>query len=98
MKSMTFDVLPMGLCLACLETMCDPERGRSAFHRDLGSGRAMWAIYCEHNQTGAFTFASPNQDTQWTLFTPIDIEPFLALVAKTADDVMRQLEALRVSH
>src|SRR5262249_6203334 len=93
----TFEVLPFGLCLACLEAMCDPERGRPAFHRDLGAGRAVWALYCEHNRTGAFTYTSPNQDIQWTLFTPIEIDTFMPLVAKTADDVTRELRTLGIA-
>jgi hypothetical protein len=92
--TMTFEVLPLGPCLACLEAMCDPARGRPAHHRDLGSGRTMWALYCEHNQAGAYTLVSARQTPQWHMVTPVEIETFLGMVAMTCDEVLRRLAPL----
>lgn len=83
MKTRTFDVLPMGLCGTCLEAMVDPARGQAAIHEDLGEGRSLWAVYCEHNRSGAQTFDAPGHATQWTLHTPIDIIEFTLIVTKT---------------
>jgi len=91
MATETFDVLPVGACADCLGQMLNPQRGRPAYYRDFGAGRSMWALYCEHNQTGCFTFVSPTQEIQWTLVTPIDIQPFLELVARSAEKVELEL-------
>jgi len=84
-KMMTFDVLPMGFCVACLEGMIDLERGKQAAYRDLGAGRSLWTAYCEHTKTGAYTFVGPASETQWTLHTPINFRDFMALVQRAVN-------------
>ena len=84
--TMTFDILPIGPCLQCLEAMVDPERGTPALHEDLGADRAIWGIYCRHNRCGAFTLTSPIQPEQWTMIAPCTVGELVRLATLAANN------------
>lgn len=78
------EILPFGPCIKCLETMIDPEHGKTAITRDLGGERSLVAVFCEHTQCGAYTFVGKKSATQWQMVTPVDLLAFLGMVDRTA--------------
>lgn len=79
-----FEVIPHGLCLQCMEAMIDPEHGKPAFYQDLGEGRSLWGVYCEHSRTSAYAFVGWGTALQWTMTHPIDLLDFLAMMDRSA--------------